>query len=342
MKYFYIITGLVLIVSGLAGAQEEWPKMGMTLIFVGLMSGYQGIKEWRRQQEPPAIDWQKAGKLEQEQLNLLQESYAKALTDCASIEEARRKIRDVDLSKQLEKMQQISGNMLHYLERNPRKLPLARKFIDYYQDRAALLVLKYQEFEATELQTEQVQEMKERMKSALAGLDEAYEEQFERILRDQFIDLDAELKVMQQTMDADGITPKPEVPQGVSLVKNNPVSGLDGLLKQLQLPTSGKSPETAGRNGRQSTGLIPEEQKGDVLLSKIIQSALGIFLGSFGAHKFYQGKTFQGALYCLFCWTTLPGFIGFCEGIRYMCMKMDDFYLDYYLERRKDDRHGRH
>ena len=102
----------------------------------------------------------------------------------------------------------------------------------------------------------------------------------------------------------------------------------------------GSQPLYMGGGSRYS--LIPPGEKPEVIRHKVLQSLLAIFLGTFGAHKFYQGKTFQGALYCLFCWTTLPGFIGFCEGIRYMCMKMDDFYLDYYLERRKDDRHGRH
>ena len=326
MKYFYIITGLVLALSGIVGAQGEWPRLGMTLLFAGLMSGWQGAKEWRESRtKEHELAWKDVGELEQERIELLQESYTKAVADCASIEEARRQISDVELSRQLGKMQQIAGNMLRYLEKNPQKLPLAQRFIDYYQDRAVLLVRKYREFEATELQTGRVQEMKERMKAALNGLDEAYEEQFERILSDQFIDLDAEIKVMQQALDADGIqrtTQTGDTGQApASPLGNGDLSG------KLQGTLMSKFPSASGKN---LPSRIPEEQRGDVLLTKLIQSSLAIVLGSFGAHKFYQGKTFQGVLYCLFCWTLLPGFIGFCEGIRYLCMKMDDFYTDYY------------
>ena len=326
MKYFYIITGIFLFLSGIAGAQGEWPKLGMTLIFAGLMSGYQGVKAWQKK-DAPALDWQQVGELEQERMELLQESYTKALADCAQIEEARKKIRDLDLSRQLGKMQQIAGNMLHYLEENPQKLPLAQRFIDYYQDRAVLLVRKYQEFEETNLQTGQVEEMKARVKAALAGMDEAYEEQFERLLSDQFIDLDAEIKVMEQTMSADGIQKRPDTAEPVRGTGDH-APGLEGMLNRLQSSLTGKNASP----GMRALSPIPEEQRGDVLLSKIIQSSLAIVLGSFGAHKFYQGKTFQGVLYCLFFWTMLPGFIGFCEGIRYMCMKMDDFYTEYYVK----------
>ena len=38
---------------------------------------------------------------------------------------------------------------------------------------------------------------------------------------------------------------------------------------------------------------------------------LAFLLGGFGAHKFYLGKTNQGVLMLLFCWTLIPAFIAF-------------------------------
>ena len=40
---------------------------------------------------------------------------------------------------------------------------------------------------------------------------------------------------------------------------------------------------------------------------------LSLFLGGFGAHRFYLGETTAGLLYLLFCWTTIPSFIGWIE-----------------------------
>lgn len=50
-------------------------------------------------------------------------------------------------------------------------------------------------------------------------------------------------------------------------------------------------------------------------VNKIAYAVLAIFLGSFGVHKFYSGKTGLGILYLLFCWSTILGIIGFIEGI---------------------------
>lgn len=53
---------------------------------------------------------------------------------------------------------------------------------------------------------------------------------------------------------------------------------------------------------------------------KVCAGLLAIFVGSFGIHKFYLGKFWQGLLYLLFCWTIIPGIIGFIEGVYYLMM----------------------
>lgn len=51
------------------------------------------------------------------------------------------------------------------------------------------------------------------------------------------------------------------------------------------------------------------------VVNKVTYVLLAMFLGGFGAHKFYAGKHGQGFLYLLFCWTYIPEAIGFIEGI---------------------------
>ena len=42
---------------------------------------------------------------------------------------------------------------------------------------------------------------------------------------------------------------------------------------------------------------------------------LALFLGGFGAHKFYLGQFVLGIVYFLFCWTFIPSLIGFIEAL---------------------------
>ncbi|PSR37272.1 MAG: hypothetical protein C7B44_04720 [Sulfobacillus thermosulfidooxidans] len=59
--------------------------------------------------------------------------------------------------------------------------------------------------------------------------------------------------------------------------------------------------------------------------NKTVASLLAIFLGDFGVHKFYLGQTGQGILYLVFCWTFIPGIVGFFEGIGYLVQSDDAF-----------------
>ncbi len=61
--------------------------------------------------------------------------------------------------------------------------------------------------------------------------------------------------------------------------------------------------------------------------SKIAAGVLGIFLGGLGIHKFYLGRVGTGVLYLLFCWTGIPAFVGFIEGIVYLCSNDENFQL---------------
>ena len=61
--------------------------------------------------------------------------------------------------------------------------------------------------------------------------------------------------------------------------------------------------------------------------SKTAAGILGIFLGGFGIHKFYMGRTGWGIVYLLFCWTYIPGIIGFIEGLIYLIQNEHNFQV---------------
>ncbi|WP_459193044.1 TM2 domain-containing protein [Halosimplex sp. J119] len=64
---------------------------------------------------------------------------------------------------------------------------------------------------------------------------------------------------------------------------------------------------------------------------RLIAALLAIFLGGFGAHKFYLGDTRTGIIYLCFFWTMIPGLIGVVEGLIYLSKSDEEFrrqYLD--------------
>ena len=300
--------------------------MTLTVIFGG-----KAFWDWKKNRTPRL----NLNELEEDRAQFLQENFDKATKDYNYIEESRKNISDRELATQLSKMQRVAKNLLNHLEKHPERISLAYKFIDYYQDRAVKIVKQYQELESTELSTDKVRDLKDRMKTTLSALDDAYADQFEHILNDQIISADAELQVMEQQLDAEGIKRKTVDIGAVDEYGNvridtdlldNPLGGVD----RKNLPVMGTRRKRKNSTSiTQRTETFPEEERPQIIQRKLIQSALAIFLGSLGAHKFYQGKTFQGVLYLIFFWTTLPTWISFIEGIRYLFMPVEDFYEQY-------------
>ena len=306
---------------------------------VAVIFGGKAFWDWRKNRTPQ-LDLEE---LEEERATYLQENFDKAMADFNYLENARVGISDRELASQLARMQRVAKKLLAHLEKNPDRIPLAYKFIDYYQDRAVKIVRQYQELEETELSTDRVRDLKARMKRTLSALDDAYADQFEHVLNDQIISADAELKVMEQQLDAEGIKRKTidigEVDEYGNVridtdLLNQPLGGIER--RNIPLPTRRR------KHYEDDDDLqpFPEEERPEIIQRKLIQSALAIFLGSLGAHKFYQGKTWQGVLYLLFFWTTLPTWIGFAEGIRYLFMPVEDFY-EQYVKKEKEKRNGR-
>ena len=314
------------------------------LMTTGVIFGGKAFWDWKKNRTPQ-LD---LNELEAERAQYLQENFDKATADYNYLEEARTIITDRELSTQLRRLQRTAKNLLNHLEKNPERIALAYKFIDYYQDRAVKIVKQYRELEDTELSTDKVQDLKTRMKQMLNALDEAYQDQFEHILNDQIISADAELKVMEQQLNAEGIKTK-TIDVGQVDEYGNVRIDTDLLDRPIESEPPRKFfPQGIQRRRRGEVDAhpeelppFPEEDRPQIVQTKLIQSALAIFLGSFGAHKFYQGKTLQGVIYFLLSWTTLPMWISLVEGIRYLFMPVEDFYDQYVRDKGRGKRDKR-
>ena len=175
-----------------------------------------------------------SGNEELDKLN--DELFNKAVDDFNALEKELKRVQDNELRKQLRKMQGIANNFLTYLQQHPERMSLARRFVDYYQDRALLLMRKYKELEKTGLEAQEVKQAKDEICQLLESFDEAYEDQFSKVLNAQLLDLDAEMKVMKQNMAADGIeTEKPEtkaIPKGSDNVVGTLIDLADKFLSE--------------------------------------------------------------------------------------------------------------
>ena len=95
-------------------------------------------------------------------------------------------------------------------------------------------------------------------------------------------------------------------------------------------PGIGRGRRIERRHDWAERAVIPLPLVSDVRRQRLVMGVLAILLGTFGAHKFYQGRIGMGLLYMAFCGTAIPTIVGFCEGIRYLTMPLERFYEKVY------------
>lgn len=63
--------------------------------------------------------------------------------------------------------------------------------------------------------------------------------------------------------------------------------------------------------------------------NKFTAVLLTFFLGGLGIHKFYLGKSTQGILYLIFCWTFIPALLAFFDFFGLLFISEHGFNLKY-------------
>lgn len=323
MRYLWLVFAIAALGGGAwFGYAGEWWKAG-AMVFLGGFTLFQarGLRGGKQRLRLKRAQLQK---LPDARAELLEASFAKAADDYDALQNLHPAIKDREMSQELVALQHVAGNMLRYLERNPERIAAAEDFIEIYQEKAAVLLRQYVELEETQIASDEVVQAKARVKEMLSSLRTTYEEEFKRVLNYQIMDLNAEIEVLQHSMKGQTEGAACAVPEATE----HPFAGR-GAQRPMQAANATPVFLQKVSSLARGSSVIPQELYWQVVRRKIKASLLGIFLGGFGAHKFFLGKNFQGVGYILFLWTGLPIFVGFIEGVRWLFMPVDDFYFDY-------------
>lgn len=327
---YHLLSGILLILVGvLEATKDARPLIGLLLIVIG---GKDLIawRHMRREGASAAATELDLDGFSPEEALAASALYDRALTDYNAIETARAGLRDAELAATLARVQDKADTMLAYIEAHPQTINSARKYIETYQSRAAQLATEFVELERSRLTTERIETLKERLKTTLADFELAYAVEYEKIISNSLLSTEAELDVVEQVMEADGVQERGRASsahtEAPSYTAQPRGTGFFARLRE-------RAEAIFARE--QSYYTVPMRSRTHVITHKITAGLLGIVLGSIGAHKFFRGRALQGVFYILFCWTFIPGLVGFIEGVRYLFMPLDDYYTKIYDKDRK-------
>ena len=127
-----------------------------------------------------------------------------AQEDLRRIGKAAKEISNIQAKRDAEALEDGGLRILEYLEENPEKINMARRFFTYYLDTAARLLNRYVEFQNTGLRSGEVTEILVRTGEALPVLNRAFERQFTRLMEGELMDVEADIELLKSTLKMEG------------------------------------------------------------------------------------------------------------------------------------------
>ena len=134
----------------------------------------------------------------------IQEMLEEARADLKEMDRAIRAITDASVRREAESLYAVGTRILAYLEEEPGKIKLARRFLTYYLDTAAKLLTRYVDFQDTGLHSEEVTEILRKTAEAIPVLRKAFERQFTHLMQGELMDVEADIELLKSTLKMEG------------------------------------------------------------------------------------------------------------------------------------------
>lgn len=122
-----------------------------------------------------------------------------ALEDLEVLEAGAKSLPDPEIKQLSAALYQSGVAIFEHLQDNPDKIPLARRFINYYLETASGLVAKYGKIHKSKVKGDSVARAREDVVQGLEVLTEAFDKQFEHLMQGEIMDITTDVKVLQQT-----------------------------------------------------------------------------------------------------------------------------------------------
>ncbi|MGO5114343.1 5-bromo-4-chloroindolyl phosphate hydrolysis family protein [Candidatus Avoscillospira sp. LCP25S3_F1] len=123
----------------------------------------------------------------------------------ASIRRLNEQIPDEDISKNLSALEDLTRKIFARLETDKQYLPRCRQFLNYYLPTTIELLERYVALQSQGLDSGDVREAMGRIAGMLYTIREAFTRQLDSLFAQDVVDINAEITVMEQMLQAQGL-----------------------------------------------------------------------------------------------------------------------------------------
>ena len=129
-----------------------------------------------------------------------QEGYSGILRN---IRRANDRIADPELSRKIDRLEQVSALIFKEVEEHPEKRNSIHTFFDYYRPTTQKLLDTYAEFEETGVEGENLREAKVRIEQTMDLIVAGFEHQLDQLYSSDAMDVASDIKVMEAMLKRD-------------------------------------------------------------------------------------------------------------------------------------------
>lgn len=127
----------------------------------------------------------------------------------AEMKRLNESIKDEKISRQIDRLEEISGKIFDCVKASPEKLPQIRKFMNYYLPTTLKLLNAYDRMGSQGVSGENISGTMERVENMMGTIVTAFERQLDGLFGDQALDISTDITVLENMMSREGLSDDP-------------------------------------------------------------------------------------------------------------------------------------
>jgi len=121
------------------------------------------------------------------------------------IRSLRKEIKEPQMRQKIHNLVEVGSNILEAVKKNPEYVRSAQQFSEYYLGTTITIISKYIELSQHRAHSSDVQMALAKAERMLDDIYRAFEKQLSALLRDDVLDLDTELSVLEETIELENL-----------------------------------------------------------------------------------------------------------------------------------------
>lgn len=136
---------------------------------------------------------------------MLDETLAEGYKKLKVLKEYRKKIFNESVGRKIDAIADVIDRIFENFKKDPKDIKAARQFLSYYLDSTLKIVDKYIDLSARGIKSADLVQSLAKVEELLDTIYHAFEKQLEILVKDDVMDLDTELKLLESTIKMEGL-----------------------------------------------------------------------------------------------------------------------------------------